>query len=95
MAIVKAGKSNICKVMVWGGYAWVYKKYCKKPFCEQWEKAEAEARAKKRGQWQDKKPVPPWEWRKRKRRAESKKSYLFAGTGSPLRSLKTDISSNV
>ncbi len=66
VAIVKVGKSNICKVMVWGGYAWVYKKYCKKPFCEQWEKVEAEARAKKRGQWQDKKPVPPWEWRRNK-----------------------------
>ena len=52
--------------MVQAGYAWVYKRYCDKPFCEYWLTLENEAMTDKLGLWQEPDPIPPWEWRKRK-----------------------------
>jgi endonuclease YncB( thermonuclease family) len=52
--------------MVQAGYAWVYRRYCDKPFCDEWITIEAKARAGKSGLWKNPNPVPPWEWRRRK-----------------------------
>jgi len=41
------------------GYAWVYKKYCKKSFCREWLQYEEDARKEKIGLWSHKDPVPP------------------------------------
>ena len=49
------------------GYAWVYHRYCKKPFCADWTEMEAEAKAAKRGLWKNPKSIPPWEYRRSKR----------------------------
>jgi endonuclease YncB( thermonuclease family) len=47
------------------GYAWVYRRYCKRA---DYYKAEEYARNRKLGLWYDKYPVPPWEYRKRKKK---------------------------
>jgi endonuclease YncB( thermonuclease family) len=47
------------------GYAWVYRRYCKRA---DYYKAEESARNRKLGLWYDKYPVPPWEYRKRKKK---------------------------
>ena len=52
--------------MVRSGYAWVYQRYCDKPFCEYWLALENEAKANSLGLWQEPNPIPPWEWREGK-----------------------------
>ena len=47
------------------GYAWVYRRYCKRA---DYYKAEESARNRKLGLWYDKYPIPPWEYRKRKKK---------------------------
>lgn len=64
VAIVRNQKMNISQEMVRAGYAWVYRKYCNKPFCEAWSTLESEAKRKKIGLWQEADPVPPWMWRR-------------------------------
>ena len=66
VGIVWNGETNINQDMVRSGYAWVYQRYCDKPFCEDWLALEDEAKTDKLGLWQEPDPVPPWEWRRRK-----------------------------
>ena len=47
------------------GYAWVYRRYCKR---SDYYEAEEYARKKKLGLWHDKYPIPPWEYRRRKKK---------------------------
>ena len=63
VALVFAGGININQKMVQDGYAWVYRRYCKKAFCSQWMRLEQRAREQRIGLWQDPHPVPPWKWR--------------------------------
>jgi endonuclease YncB( thermonuclease family) len=63
VGIVRDSETNINQQMVKAGYAWVYKKYCDKPFCEYWLALESKAKANKIGLWQEPDSVPPWEWR--------------------------------
>ena len=66
VGIVSAGGKNINQEMLWSGYAWVYKRYCDKPFCDYWLALENEVKTDKIGLWQEPNPIPPWEWRRRK-----------------------------
>jgi len=66
VGIVSDSERNINQEMVRAGYAWVYRRYCDRPFCEYWISLESEARADKKGLWQEPDPIPPWEWRRRK-----------------------------
>jgi len=66
VGIVTSGGSNINQEMVWSGCAWVYRRYCDKPFCNFWLELEDEAKSGRSGLWQEANPIPPWEWRKRK-----------------------------
>ncbi|MDL2307736.1 thermonuclease family protein [Desulfovibrio sp. OttesenSCG-928-C06] len=47
------------------GHAWVYRAYCKEPWCASWLQLERQAKAERKGLWAQKKPTPPWEWRKK------------------------------
>ena len=53
--------------IVKNGLAWVYRKYCKAPFCSEWLMYESDARSAKIGLWSHPSPVPPWEFRKGER----------------------------
>ena len=64
VAIVLAQGKNVSQEMVRAGYAWVYRKYCDKPFCEYWLTLEGEAKKNKVGLWQETDPIPPWMWRR-------------------------------
>ena len=66
VAIVTDAKTNINQDMVRAGYAWVYQKYCNRPFCDYWLALEKQAKEGKLGLWQEPDPVPPWEWRRSK-----------------------------
>ena len=66
VGIVSDNEVNINKEMVRAGYAWVYRKYCDRPFCSEWLSLEDKARSSRIGLWQEPDPIPPWEWRRRK-----------------------------
>ena len=66
VGIVWDNETNINQEMVRSGYAWVYQRYCDKPFCDYWLALENEAKTSKFGLWQEPNPIPPWEWRRRK-----------------------------
>jgi len=55
--------SNLNEQIVTNGYGWVYRKYCKEAFCEDWIKLEENARNSGIGLWAYQNPTPPWEWR--------------------------------
>lgn len=63
VAMVYADGKNVNEIMVKGGYAWVYRKYCKDSFCNDWLEHEKQAKQSKRALWKDSNPEPPWEWR--------------------------------
>ena len=44
-------------------FAWVYHRYCEKPFCSDWAEVEAQARKNKLGLWKSPNVIPPWEYR--------------------------------
>lgn len=59
---------NLNKELLTNGMAWVYTKFCRASFCNDWKKDELRARKAKVGLWVDKRPVEPWIWRKTQRR---------------------------
>jgi endonuclease YncB( thermonuclease family) len=63
VVIIWKSDLNANEKIVRDGYAWVYKRYCKKPFCEDWLMLESNAREEKLGLWQQVQPVPPWDFR--------------------------------
>ena len=77
VALVFADGTNINQKMVEDGYAWVYRRYCKKSFCSRWLELEQKARKQKLGLWNDLHPVPPWEWR-HTRKHKTRQGHLFS-----------------
>ncbi len=71
---VYCGDVNINEEIIKNGYAWVYQRYCKKPFCDQWLALEKQAKAQKTGLWSHKNPIPPWDYRKGKTSASKSNS---------------------
>ena len=67
VAMVHIHGTNLNQALIQAGYAWVYRKYCKKDICEGWYQDEEQARNAGRGLWHDPYPTPPWIWRKIKR----------------------------
>ena len=63
IGIVYIGQKCLNEELVKNGFAWVYKKYCSEPFCNDWLQLEKEARENKLGLWIDDDPVPPWKYR--------------------------------
>ncbi len=49
------------------GLAWVYERYCKKTFCEEWKDIETQAKAEKRGLFRNENALEPWKARRRRR----------------------------
>lgn len=71
VALVSVGDLVINRLLVEYGYAWVYDRYCKKPFCSEWKQLEEEARKAKRGLWKNPDAIPPWKYRRSSRKGKS------------------------
>lgn len=70
---------NLSEEIIRNGYGWVYRKYCKRAFCDDWLEHEKQARESRIGLWKDKSPTPPWEWRKQKRNGGNKNASVLSG----------------
>lgn len=67
VALVFMGGTNVNEQIVAHGHCWVYKKYCKANYCNDWLKLEATARDAQVGLWENASPMPPWDWRAEQR----------------------------
>jgi endonuclease YncB( thermonuclease family) len=66
VGIVIVNGKSLNESLVQNGLAWVYQKYCKATFCEDWLNLEIVARYDKIGLWNEPNPTPPWEFRQGK-----------------------------
>ena len=85
VGLVSVDGQGLNELIVQNGYAWVYRQYCVKRACHDWQKLEKEARKHKKGLWAGSKIIPPWEWRKRARTSEKKSEpplLILIGGGS-------------
>ena len=71
MGVVTVGDLVLNKHLLEYGYVWLYDRYCRKPFCFAWAKAEYEAEKAKRGLWKNPKSIPPGEYRRAKKQKSS------------------------
>ena len=63
VGIVTIGHQSLNEALIKNGFAWVYRKYCKETFCEDWLNLEIVARYGRIGLWSEPDPIPPWEFR--------------------------------
>ena len=63
VALIYVDGQSLNEALVKNGFAWVYRKYCKETFCEDWLNYEIIARYGKIGLWNEPNPIPPWEFR--------------------------------
>jgi len=69
VAFVRIENITVNEELIKQGFAWVYKRYCKLPVCnDRWDGLERKARSGKQGIWQDSNVIPPWEFRKLRKR---------------------------
>jgi len=66
VAVVMLGTQCLQEQLLLAGYAWVYPQYCKKSFCQAWEKLQGISAGNRVGLWTAPAPVQPWVWRKHK-----------------------------
>lgn len=71
VGLVKVDDLLLNALIVENGFAWVYRQYCKEPFCSGWIKSEKTARAQHKGIWAGSNTTPPWEWRNQQRTAKA------------------------
>jgi len=64
VAVVMFGTQCLQEQLLLAGYAWVYPQYCKKSFCQAWEKLQRISAGNRVGLWSGSAPVRPWVWRK-------------------------------
>jgi endonuclease YncB( thermonuclease family) len=63
VVLISVDGQSLNEALIKNGFAWVYRKYCKETFCEDWLDLEIVARYGKIGLWGDPNPIPPWEFR--------------------------------
>jgi len=63
VGMVTVNGESLNEALIKNGFAWVYRKYCKEKFCEDWLNHEVVARYGKIGLWSEPDPIPPWEFR--------------------------------
>ncbi len=63
VAVITVNEKNLNESLVASGFAWVYRKYCKQSYCDDWLRLEANARQNQLGLWRDPQAMAPWEWR--------------------------------
>ena len=67
--IVRVDGLDVNAALVEEGFAWVYRKYAKRPMLL---KLEEQAREEGRGLWADAHPIAPWDWRRGERAGKQK-----------------------
>ena len=82
---------NLSEQIIRQGYGWVYRKYCKWAFCNDWLVLEEKARNARTGLWADPHAIPPWQWRAQKRNGSSSKSTVEGGPGIYHGNVKTKV----
>lgn len=65
VAVVRTEEATINEELIRAGFAWVYSRFCKAPFCSAWRQLEKKAQRERLGLWREEKPLPPWTWRRR------------------------------
>jgi micrococcal nuclease len=63
VGIITVDGESLNEALIKNGLAWVYRIYCKEPFCESWINLEVAARYGKIGLWREPNPISPWEFR--------------------------------
>jgi len=63
VALIYIDGQSLNEALVKNGFAWVYRKYCKEAFCDDWLNLEIVARYGKVGLSSEPNPIPPWEFR--------------------------------
>jgi len=63
VGIVTNGEVNLNVELIRSGHAWLYRKYCTRPECREWESIEATAKSRKTGLWSMQNQIPAWEFR--------------------------------
>ena len=66
VGLVSINGESLNQALIKSGFAWVYRKYCKEPFCKDWLNFESAARYGKIGLWSEPNPIVPWEFRRSK-----------------------------
>ncbi len=66
VGMVSVNGESLNEALIKAGYAWVYRKYCKADFCEDWLFIESLVRGHKVGIWSEPDPQPPWDFRYKK-----------------------------
>ncbi|MBU0680131.1 MAG: thermonuclease family protein [Proteobacteria bacterium] len=64
VAVVKEGSFNLNEMLVKNGFAWVYGKYCKESFCNEFKNYEKQAQQQRIGLWSENRPTAPWDYRR-------------------------------
>jgi len=72
VGLVSVGDVVLNRHLVEYGYAWVYERYCRKPFCSEWAALEQQAREARRGLWKNPNVMAPWEYRHGVRQKQKK-----------------------
>ena len=67
VGMVTVNGKSLNEELIRNGFAWVFTRYCDKPFCNQWYKYQDEARQRKVNLWSMPNAVPPWEFRRENR----------------------------
>jgi endonuclease YncB( thermonuclease family) len=63
VGIVTVDGKSLNEALIRNGLAWVYRTFCKDPFCKSWIDLEVAARHDKIGLWSEPNPIPPWVFR--------------------------------
>lgn len=63
VALIYVDGQSLNEALIKNGLAWVYRKYCKEVFCEDWLDLEIVARYGKIGLWSEPNSIPPWDFR--------------------------------
>lgn len=67
VALVIVNDTSLNEQIVAHGHGWVYRKYCKASYCNDWLQLEATARDAQVGLWENDNPQAPWDWRAEQR----------------------------
>lgn len=82
VGMVSVNGSNLSKMLVESGMAWVYDDYCKMQECQEWRVLQEGNKKQKRGIWSVNSATPPWDFRHSERKVQTEKQEKAASSRS-------------